>query len=142
MGKRRKARELALQVLFSLEFSTYDPNRAFELICENFSFSKPVKSFSKKLVLEVCKHKVELDRLIEKASENWRLERMSRLDKCILRLAALEITLIEDIPPRVSIDEAVEMGKKFGSEDSGRFINGILDSIFASFGQKDQSELS
>ena len=142
MGKRRSARELALQVLFSLEFSPYDPNDAFELICENFNFSKSIRSFSRKLVLEVCQKKEELDRLIRQASENWRLERMSRLDKCILRLATLEIIFFEDIPPRVSIDEAVEIGKKFGGDDSGRFINGILDSIFNSLDQKDQSELA
>ena len=68
--------------------------------------------------------------MISRASRNWRLERMLHIDKCILRLAAFEILFEEDIPPKVSIDEAVEMGKKFGSEDSAGFINGVLDSIY------------
>ncbi|HOP48381.1 MAG TPA: transcription antitermination factor NusB [Desulfobacteraceae bacterium] len=138
MGKRRRARELALQVLFSLEFIHDDPNDAFELICGNFNFPKSIRSFSKKLVLDVYQQKGELDRLIGKASENWRVERMARLDRCILRLAALEIIFLEDIPPRVSIDEAVELGKKFGSENSSRFINGLLDSILNSLDKKEQ----
>lgn len=138
MGKRRRARELALQVLFSLEFSHDDPNDSFELICGNFNFPKSIRSFSRKLVLDVCQQKGELDRLIGQASEHWRVERMARLDRCILRLAALEIIFFEDIPPRVSIDEAVELGKKFGGENSGRFINGLLDSILNSLDKKEQ----
>ena len=78
----------------------------------------------------VCEQKVSLDELIGRSSRNWRLERMSRLDRCILRLAAFEILFMEDIPPKVSIDEALELGKKFGSENSGSFINGILDNIY------------
>jgi len=71
-----------------------------------------------------------LDRLIDLSSKNWRLERMALMDKCILRLAAFEILFMKDIPPKVSIDEALEIGKKFGSEYSGSFINGVLDSIY------------
>ena len=130
MGRRRRARELAIQVLFHLEFSPDDPHGVFELICENFHSPKSVKPFSEQLVLGVCKKKKELDALITHASKNWRLERMARLDKCILRLAAFEILFMEEIPPKVSIDEAVELGKKFGSEDSGSFINGVLDNIY------------
>ena len=68
--------------------------------------------------------------MISQASKNWRLDRMPLLDKCILRLAAFEILFMEDIPPKVSIDEAVEMGKKFGGKDSGSFLNGVLDNIY------------
>ena len=86
--------------------------------------------FSAQLVQGVCENQDKLDALIVSASKNWRLERMARLDKCILRLAAFEILFMEDIPPKVSIDEAVEIGKKFGGEDSGSFINGVLDNIY------------
>jgi len=71
-----------------------------------------------------------LDKVISEASKNWRIERMALLDRSILRLAAFEIMFIEDIPPKVSLDEAVEIGKIFGSEDSGRYINGVLDNIY------------
>ena len=76
-------------------------------------------------------------RAIDKENtKNWRLERMARLDKCILRLAAFEILYMEEIPPKVSIDEAVEIGKKFGGDDSGSFINGILDNIYSTLLQQ------
>jgi len=130
MGKRRKARELAIQVLFHLDFNVDDPNKVFDLICENFDSQRSTRPFSRQLVLGVCEKMKELDGLIRKASKNWKLERMPRLDKCILRLATFEILFIEDVPPKVSIDEAVEIGKKFGSSDSGSFINGVLDNIY------------
>ncbi len=130
MGRRRRARELAIQALFHLEFSPGDPREAFDLICEHFHLRESFRPFSAQLVQGVCDNKDELDALIVSASKNWRLERMARLDKCILRLAVFEILFMEDIPPKVSIDEAVEIGKKFGGDDSGSFINGILDNIY------------
>ena len=130
MGNRRKARELATQVLFHLEFSPGDPDKVFDLICENFNSSKSLRAFSKKLVCGVCENIEHLDKLIRQSSKNWRLERMSRVDRSILRLGAFEILYMEDIPPKVSIDEAVELGKKYGTEESGAFINGVLDNIF------------
>lgn len=132
MGKRRRARELAIQVLFHLEFSNDDPGAVFGLVCEHFKSQGSNRSFSKRLVLGVCEKKQELDTLIINASKHWRLERMSSVDRCILRLAAFEMLFLEDVPPRVSIDEAVEMGKKFGSEYSAGFLNGVLDNIYSS----------
>ncbi len=131
MGERRRARVLAIQVLFHLEFSPDDPSEVFDLICENFDARKSIRDFSKRLVLGVCEKKKILDKVISGASKNWRIKRMARLDKSILRLAAFEIMFIEDIPPKVSLDEAVEIGKKFGGEDSGRYINGVLDNIYS-----------
>ena len=130
MGKRRQARELAIQVLFHLEFNPGDPDGVFDLTCENFSSQESSRPFSRMLVAGVCEKKKVLDEIISRASRNWRLERMSRLDRCILRLAAYEILFVEDIPPKVSIDEALELGKRFGTENSGSFINGILDNIY------------
>jgi len=132
MGKRRQARELAVQVLFHLEFSPDDPGKVFDLICENFQAPEPIRDFSKRLVLGVCGKKGRLDRAIGQASRNWRIDRMTRLDRSILRLAAFEMMFVPDIPAKVSLDEAVEIGKKFGSEDSGRYINGVLDNIYNS----------
>ena len=130
-----------MQVLFHLEFSPGEPNQVFELICERFTAKKSVLPFARELVLGVCGKKEMLDDLIRRASRNWRLERMPRLDRCILRLAAFEILFLEDVPPKVSIDEALEMGKKFGSEDSARFINGVLDNIFTTLVKEGRLEL-
>jgi transcription antitermination factor NusB len=140
MGSRRQARELAIKVLFHLEFTPGDPEEVFQLICENFGSSKSMRSFSRELVLGVCGNRRELDRLISRASEHWRLERMSRVDRTILRLGAFEILAMKDIPPKVSIDEAVELGKIYGTEDSGGFINGVLDNIYNNLKQENGLE--
>ena len=140
MGSRRRARELAIKVLFHLEFTPGDPEEVFQLICENFGSAKSIRSFSRELVLGVCTKKKELDQLISRASEHWRLERMSRVDRTILRLGAFEILVMKDIPPKVSIDEAVELGKMYGTEDSGGFINGVLDNIYNNLRQEDALE--
>ncbi len=140
MGSRRRARELAIKVLFHLEFTPGDPEEVFQLICENFGSSKAMRSFSRELVLGVCAHRRELDRLISRASQHWRLERMSKVDRTILRLGAFEILAMKDIPPKVSIDEAVELGKIYGTEDSGGFINGVLDNIYNNLKQEDALE--
>jgi transcription antitermination factor NusB len=131
MGKRRRAREVAVQVLFHLEYQNGDPGEVFDLLCETFHFGKNFRSFSRLLVVGVTETKQELDDLIRAASRNWRLERMSRLDRCVLRMAVYEMLHMEDIPPKVSIDEAVELGKKFGTEESGGFVNGVLDHVFS-----------
>ena len=83
----------------------------------------------KRLVMGVLDHSQEIDRLIEKYSENWRLERINMIDRAILRMATFELLYCEEIPPKVTLNEAIELGKRFGSEDSGSFINGILDRI-------------
>ncbi|MFB0532534.1 MAG: transcription antitermination factor NusB [Desulfatiglandales bacterium] len=131
MGKRRHSRELAIKVLFHLEFSSDDPAVAFDLICDDFGAPEDIKPFSKELVLGVCVHLKDLDNVIEKASKNWRLERIAKVDRSILRLAAYELLYRADIPPKVSINEAVDLGKKFGTEESGAFINGVLDKIYS-----------
>jgi transcription antitermination factor NusB len=106
MGKRRRARELAVKVLFHMEFTPGDPDEVFDLICEVFGPSNSIRSFSRQLVLGVTENKEELDRLIRGSSKHWRLERMSRVDRTILRLGVFEILFMKDIPPKVSIDEA------------------------------------
>jgi transcription antitermination factor NusB len=130
MGKRRRSRELAIKVLFHLEFSNDDPAAAFELICDNFEAAEDIKAFSRELVEGVCVHKKEIDGLLSQASEHWRLERIAKLDRTILRIALYELLYRNDIPPKVALNEAVDLGKKFCSEESGAFINGILDKIY------------
>jgi N utilization substance protein B len=96
---------------------------------EHFSPGEEPDEFLKRLVLGVLNHCQEIDRLIEQYSENWRLDRINMIDRNILRMALFELLYCEEIPPKVTINEAIDLGKRYGSEDSGSFINGILDRI-------------
>jgi N utilization substance protein B len=126
---RRKSREFALQVLYQLNITKQDAITALTQFQENFLFEGKADDFLKRLVQGVLEHCPELDRLIEQYSENWRLERIDLVDRNILRMALFELLYCEDIPPKVTLNEAIDLGKRFGSEDSGSFINGILDRI-------------
>jgi len=130
MGKRRRAKELAIQVLFHMEYNPGDPGECFDRVCESFGPPKEVRVYSREVVLGVWENRADLDRLMRRSSKNWRVERMSRVDRNILRLAIYEVLYGKDVPPKVSIDEAVELGKRYGTEDSSAFINGILDHIY------------
>ncbi|KAF0159979.1 MAG: N utilization substance protein B [Syntrophaceae bacterium] len=129
MQERRKAREVALQVLYSLNFVNLDVEKALELFWGNFVAPKSAKEFAATLASGTWHHREELDGLIAGCSDNWSLSRMSKVDISILRMAVFEFLYCDDIPPKVSINEAVDLGKIFGSENSGSFINGILDAL-------------
>lgn len=132
MGDRRQARELALQALFYLDMNVgEDPERSIESFCREHeeALSPQVKPFFLDLVQGALASKGEIDALMEKYSKNWKISRMPAVDRNIMRVAAFELLKREDIPPSVTINEAVEIGKKFGTRDSGPFINGILDRI-------------
>ena len=129
MGYRRAAREAALKILFQFDFNPSDAEELIASFWRGHKASDRMRAFAEHLVWGVLEHRDEIDRLIGEAAENWRLERMSAVDRNVLRLATFEMLYLPDIPPQVSIDEAIELGKRFGSEDSGAFINGILDRI-------------
>jgi N utilization substance protein B len=129
MGNRRKSRELAMQALFYIDMSQNDSNDLLERFCVNFNPSKKARPFFIKLVNGVVQEKSEIDSIIEKFSDNWKISRMSCVDRNIIRIAVYELLYCRDIPPKVSINEAIDVGKKFGTEVSGAFINGILDSV-------------
>ena len=129
MRGRRKAREIALQVLYGLNFENIDVQKALDLFWSNFVAPKAAKEFAAFLVQGTCEHRDELDKLIAGCSDNWSLGRMSKVDISILRLAVFEFLYCDDIPPKVTLNEAVDLGKTFGSENSGSFINGILDAL-------------
>ncbi|HYA01792.1 MAG TPA: transcription antitermination factor NusB [Syntrophobacteria bacterium] len=129
MARRRRSREMAVKVLYQADMSGVSIAEAFQLYCAHFGGSEEKREFAKELLDGVQAHLDEINGLISRSSENWRLERMSLVDRNILRLAIYEILCRPDIPTKVSINEAVEIGKKFGSEESGAFINGILDRI-------------
>jgi N utilization substance protein B len=129
MARRRRSREMAVKVLYQADMSGVSIAEAFQLFCEYFGGSEESRVFAKELLDGIRAHLDEINSLISKFSEHWRLDRMSMVDRNILRLAIYELLSRPDIPAKVSINEAVELGKKFGTEDSGAFINGILDRI-------------
>jgi N utilization substance protein B len=126
---RRKSREFALQVLYQLNLSKQNPLTALTQFQEHFLSSGEADAFQKRLVLGVLEHCSELDRLIEQYSEHWCLDRINLIERNILRMAIFELLYCEEVPPKVTINEAIDLGKRYGSEDSGSFINGILDRI-------------
>jgi len=138
MGQRRKSREIALQMLYQMEMTGQPPHVVIDLYYElasgdddnkNPNFAKAVRPFAEQLLYGVHAHRDELDGMIVAASEHWRLERMSIIDRNVLRIALYEMLYRAEIPPKVSVNEAIDLGKTFGSPDSGAFINGILDHL-------------
>ena len=129
MGKRRRSREFALQVLYQLDITKQDATRAIAQSRDHFSPKGERDEFVERIVLGVLQHRQKIDRLIEQYSENWRLDRMNIVDRNILRMATFELLYCEEIPPKATLNEAIDLGKRYGSEDSGSFINGILDRI-------------
>ena len=130
MGNRRKSRELAMQALFYMDMSR-DEGKDVLLarFCEHFKPSNKAKPFFLELVNGVMQARSEIDAIIERFSSNWKISRMPCVDRNIMRVAVYEMINCDDIPTKVSINEAIDIGKRFGTEESGAFINGILDSI-------------
>jgi N utilization substance protein B len=129
MGTRRQARELAMQALFFMDSQNSASPEMLERFCKIFHPSEKSRPFFYKLVNGVLSARGELDGLIEQFSKNWKINRMSCVDRNVMRIAVFELLYCDEIPPKVSINEAVDVGKKFGTEESGAFINGIMDSI-------------
>ena len=130
MGKRRTARELALKFLYQTEFNSNSPDSELNSFCDRANVSEEVQSFTQTLIKNILFHKKEVDELLEKISANWAPDRMAVIDKNILRLGICELLFDPTTPPKVVINEAVEIAKKFGTEESPDFINGILDKVF------------
>jgi N utilization substance protein B len=129
LASRRKSRELALQILFELESNQGDVQKAIDQFWNNFDYSEDLRAFSERIVEGVAEHREEIDRLIKKHAKNWCLSRIDRVDRNILRAAIFELAHCPDIPPKVAINEALELSKKFGGEKSPLFVNGILDKV-------------
>lgn len=128
MGFRRKARELALQMLFETDFNKDRKAPPTSFWAENKALPQ-VRSFTELLVQGVIRHLPEIDKMIEKYARHWSPERMAVIDRNILRFSIFELLFLKEIPPKVTINEAIEIAKKYGNEDSGAFVNGILDHI-------------
>jgi N utilization substance protein B len=139
---RRRAREVALQVLYSLDANPdVDPSGALTFYFDRFAEAEDDaregdsevvdRSFVDTIVREVSERRPALDELLQQASRNWRIERIARVERTILRMALWELVHRTDIPPAVSINEAIELAKKFGAADAPAFVNGILDSALS-----------
>ena len=133
MGDRRKSRELALQALFARDLNKIDSLAQMDEFLEQHgnNVSEATRIFFLTLVDGVLENREKIDALLDQCAKNWKISRMPAVDRNIMRIAVFEILNLSDIPSTVSINEAVEIGKKFGTRDSGPFINGVLDRIRA-----------
>ncbi|MEW6213655.1 MAG: transcription antitermination factor NusB [Nitrospirota bacterium] len=134
--RRRKAREYALQILFQIDFTGKKIDvKYLEEFWSDKKEGADVKEFAEELVWGTINRLDEIDSMIEKVAKNWLLERMSAVDRNILRFAAYEILYRKDIPSAVTINEAIEIAKKFSSVDAAPFINGVLDRLSKEVGK-------
>ncbi|MBU4376755.1 MAG: transcription antitermination factor NusB [Candidatus Omnitrophica bacterium] len=130
MRKRTKAREYALKILYQIEMTGDGYADALKSFWERESEKEnSISEFAGQLVKGVVENMKEIDATITKYATNWQIDRMAVVDRNILRIAAFEILRLDDIPPKVSINEAIDIAKKYGDKDSGKFVNGILDKI-------------
>lgn len=133
MGQRRRARECALQMLFQIDVTAAAPAEVFPGFWAGQEAEGDVREFAERLVLGVARRRRELDAVVTASSEHWRIERMAVVDRNVLRMAVFELLHHRDTPAAVVIDEAIEVAKRFGGDESGAFVNGVLDAIRRSF---------
>ncbi|MDI6840357.1 MAG: transcription antitermination factor NusB [bacterium] len=129
MKNRRKARELALEALYRHEIAHEAPEDILTDIFSRTHVPSSIKKFAHDIVLETTSRICELDQIISSVAKNWRLDRIAIIEKNILRAAICELLYFTDIPPKASINEAIELAKKYSTAESGKFVNGILDRV-------------
>ena len=128
-GRRSQGRETALKVLYQLDITKDDPVEGLKIFFRHHRVSAGSQPFVARLVEGTLKHQAEIDGLLAKHATNWALDRMAIVDRNVLRLGVFELFFDEETPPKVVINEAVELAKRFGTADSSKFVNGVLDSI-------------
>ena len=129
MGARRKARELALQMLYQYDMSGNPPDQIIATFEELGKSKANTREFATKIFRGTIDHMPEIDQMLTAQADNWRLSRMAVVDRNIIRMSIYEFLHEDDTPKLVIIDEAIEIAKKFGTQKSSQFINGILDGI-------------
>lgn len=129
MGRRRRAREFALEILYRIEIAEDELKFVLDDHFTSKSADEETKAFAESLVRQTTNHLDDIDKLISDTAKNWDLVRIAIIDKNILRFAIAELLYFPDIPMKVTIDEAIEVAKKYSTPDSGGFVNGILDKI-------------
>jgi N utilization substance protein B len=140
MGLRHLGRELALQALYQIDLSGEPARERPAELLAGFAAELGARAFAIELVEGVLRERATLDKHIADVLENWSIERLSRVDHNILRIALYELLKLEDIPARVTIDEAIELAKRYGDRNSGRFVNGVLDRLAEQLGLKNKGE--
>ena len=139
MGTRREARELALQALYQLDVTGEgDAGRGLALFWTHFDAPEDVRAFARELIQGVAEQRDRIDALVGESAEHWRLPRLSRVDLNLLRLATFELLARPDIPAAVTINEAIEIARRFGGDDSAAFVNGVLDHVAQVLGVKEK----
>jgi N utilization substance protein B len=139
-GARRSGREAALQMLFQMEASETSADDAIALFWRSFESEPEGKPWADETVRGVAEHQADIDKAITTASDHWRLERMTRLDRNLLRLGTFELMYRKDVPTPVILDEAVELAKAFGTAESSVFVNGVLARIARDLGRHEETE--
>lgn len=137
MGARSTAREAALQMLFGIEASGNEPEASIRDFWREMPGDAEGRPYADEIVRGVLSVGDELDAHIRSASTNWRLERMTRVDRALLRIGTWELVARPDIPRAVILDEAVELAKRYGAEESGAFVNGVLERVATDLGRVD-----
>lgn len=140
MGLRREGRELALQMLYAQDALKGDLREALRGFRDGVDAPQRIREFAEGLVMGVQEHHEEIDEAIRARSKNWSLSRMPRVDLNIMRLATFELLFRPDIPKKVSINEAIEIAKKYGDKESPAFVNGILDELVPCAKQDERGE--
>ncbi len=138
MGYRRQARELAVQFLYGYELNRQEREEALSQFRGKLRLPAAARKFAEDLIVGVLDRLEEIDRRIDGYATNWDLDRLALVDKQVLRLALYELCYRDDIPAPVTINEAVEIAKKFSTPQSGRFVNGILDRVREEAGKDDR----
>uniref|UniRef100_A0A7C4GH79 Transcription antitermination protein NusB n=1 Tax=candidate division WOR-3 bacterium TaxID=2052148 RepID=A0A7C4GH79_UNCW3 len=129
MTQRRLARECALEVLYRLELVGDEPEDTIQELLVRKNPSDEGETHLRRIVATVQTRRREIDLTLRRHLRRWRLERLKMLDRSILRIGCAELLFFDDVPPKVAINEAVDIAKKFSDDDSGRFVNGVLDGI-------------
>jgi len=140
MGLRHLGREFALKALYEIDIRGGATGEDLTLLFDSFHPDERARRFAVQLVEGVQRHRLPLDKHLAAVLENWSIGRLSRVDHNILRLALYELLWMEEIPARVTIDEAIELAKRYGDQDSGRFVNGVLDQLAERLALKQKGE--
>lgn len=135
LAARRKGRAMALQALYEVDCTGHDFGDSLNRLADNMPLPEETMEFTRELVLKVMENKGRVDELIQRFAPAWPLQQMAIVDRNILRLGVCEV-LFEVVPPKVAINEAVELAKAFGSDNSAKFVNGVLGSLYAELGSE------
>lgn len=140
MGSRRKGRELALQALYQLDITSDASEAALQRVLAESGTGEQTRVFARRLVEGVLPRREEIDGLIAEAAEHWGLDRLSRVDLNVMRVAIYELTTPPGLAVEIAINEAIEVARKFGSQESATFVNGVLDHVAQRLGLKRAKE--